>query len=314
MSEIRIGISGWRYAPWRGVFYPPDLPQRAELEFAADNFRAIEINGTFYSLQRPESFTCWYDSTPSDFVFAVKGGRYITHIRRLNDVKTPLANFFASGLFNLREKLGPLLWQFPPFFKYDRQRIEAFFKLLPHDTDAALKLARGRDARMKGRARLAVDTHRAVRHAMEIRNESFRDASFIDLLRQYNVALVIADTAKRWPYIEDLTADFLYLRLHGEKQLYKSGYPDKSLDRWAERISAWARGSEPTNAVHASAVPAPRAPQRDIYCFFDNTDAKLRAPFDARKLMVKLDLRARPRSLQRRWKQPSAARASNPMH
>ncbi len=314
MSEIRIGISGWRYAPWRGVFYPPQLPQRAELEFAAGKFRAIEINGTFYSLQRPESFTCWYDSTPSDFVFAVKGGRYITHLRRLNDIKTPLANFFASGLFNLREKLGPLLWQFPPFFKYDRQRVAAFFKLLPHDTEAALKLARGRDARMKGRSRLAVDTHRPIRHAMEIRHESFRDASFIELLRQYNVALVIADTAKRWPYIEDVTADFLYLRLHGEKQLYKSGYPDKSLDRWAERIVTWSRGEEAPKAVHASPLPAPSAPQRDIYCFFDNTDAKLRAPFDAHKLTIKLGLRERPRSTPRRWKQPSAAQSSNPMY
>lgn len=136
-ARIRIGISGWRYKPWRGVFYPPDLAQHRELEYASSRLSTIEINGSFYSLQRPESYARWYEQTPEDFVFAVKAPRFITHIRRLKDVEKPLANFFASGVFNLREKFGPVLWQFPPFFKFKPELIEAFFTLLPHDSESA---------------------------------------------------------------------------------------------------------------------------------------------------------------------------------
>src|SRR5688572_6351537 len=173
MARIRIGISGWRYAPWRGVFYPEGLPQRRELEFASRALSSIEINGSFYSLQRPESWTAWYRATPKGFVFSVKGPRYITHIRRLRDVESPLANFFASGVFNLKEKLGPILWQFPPSFRYDRERVRRFFELLPRDTRAPQALARRREARMKGRASLVIDRNRKLRHAMEVRHESF---------------------------------------------------------------------------------------------------------------------------------------------
>src|SRR6187455_3098247 len=171
MSAVFVGISGWRYPPWRGVFYPPGLPQRRELEYASRALPTIEINGTFYSLQTPQSFQHWYDETPPRFIFSVKGARYITHIRRLREIEAPLANFFASGLFNLREKLGPILWQFPPTFSYDRERLERFFALLPRDTEEALALARRRDARLKGRARLAIDANRPLRHAMGIRHE-----------------------------------------------------------------------------------------------------------------------------------------------
>jgi uncharacterized protein YecE (DUF72 family) len=288
-AAIRIGISGWRYKPWRGVFYPSGLPQRAELQFASRMFGGIEINGSFYSLQTPTCYQRWYDDTPGDFIFTVKGSRYISHMRRLIDVRVPLANFFASGLFNLREKLGPILWQFPASFKFDAARIEPFLQLLPKDTEQALKLARSRDERLKGRARLAIDENRTLRYAMEIRHDSFRDEAFIRLLREYNVALVVADTARRWPFLEEVTADFMYLRLHGEEELYRSGYTDTSLDRWAERIKAWTRGSQPKDAARVSTKRPPRASSRDIYCFFDN-DAKVHAPFDAQKLMQRLGL------------------------
>lgn len=293
MARIRIGISGWRYAPWRGTFYPKGLPQHAELRHAASILPAIEINGTFYSLQRPSSFAQWYEEAPQDFVFAVKGPRYITHMRRLREVDVPLANFFASGLFNLHEKLGPILWQLPPNFQYDRERIERFLERLPHDTQAALALARKRDGRMKGRTRLAIDEKRELRHAMEIRHASFLVPSFIELLRAHNVALVVAETARKWPMTHDLTADFVYMRLHGDKELYRSGYSDKALDAWARRVAAWHRGSEPRDAQRICSSPAPRRKARDVYCFFDNTDVKLRAPFDAQALMRKLKLPVR---------------------
>ena len=287
-GDVRIGVSGWRYKPWRGTFYPKNLPHHAELKYAASVLTVIEINGSFYSLQRPSSYARWYADTPKGFVFAVKGPRYITHMLRLRNVEAPLANFFASGLFNLREKLGPVLWQFPPSFKYDHGRLATFFDQLPHDTKAAQALARKRDARMKGKTRLAIDAKRTIRHAIEIRHESFLDPRFVDLLRDYNIALVIAETARRWPMVHDITADFVYMRLHGDKKLYQSGYSDKSLARWAIRFAAWHRGSEPRDAQKISARNPPTRKPRDVYCFFDNTDVKLRAPFDAQSLARKL--------------------------
>ncbi|SCY05812.1 Uncharacterized conserved protein YecE, DUF72 family [Nitrosospira sp. Nl5] len=287
MGETRIGISGWRYPPWRGVFYPPGLPQHRELEYASRKFSTIEINGTFYSLQRPESFERWYQDTPPNFVFSIKGARYITHIRRLRDVEGPLANFFASGIFNLREKIGPILWQFPPSFRYDAGRMKGFFEILPRDTKQALSLARRREKRMTGRARLAIDANRVLRHAIEIRHESFVDESFVQLLREHNIALVVADTAGKWPYREDITADFLYLRLHGDKEIYASGYSPEALTRWSDRIHAWRIGSQPDDAHLISTQPPPQRHSRDVYCYFDN-DVKVKAPFDAQDLIAKL--------------------------
>ena len=289
MSDIRIGISGWRYAPWRGVFYPKTLTQNRELEFASRVLPTIEINGSFYSLQRPESYAAWYAATPPNFVFSVKGNRYITHILRLRDIEKPLANVFASGVFNLREKLGPFLWQFPPSFRYEPEQLEHFLNLLPRDTESALELARKREPRMKGRARLAIDKNRQLHHAMEIRNQSFVDDSFVTLLRKYQVALVVADTAGKWPYQEDVTSDFMYLRLHGDKELYASGYTEAALDRWAMRIRAWSTGAEPSDAKRISQTPASQRASRDIYCYFDN-DIKVKAPFDAKRLIEKLGL------------------------
>jgi uncharacterized protein YecE (DUF72 family) len=307
MAEIRIGISGWRYGPWRGAFYPRDLPQRLELWYAARILSAIEINGSFYSLQRPEHYAQWYADTPPGFVFAVKGGRFITHMKRLNDVAVPLANFFASGIFNLREKLGPILWQLPPTLRYERARLASFFELLPRDTSAALRLARRRDARLTGRARLAVDAHRPMRHALEVRHESFRDPDFIALLREHGIGLVIAETAKRWPLLQDVTADFVYLRLHGDKELYKSGYGPAALARWAVRIAAWRSGGQPADA-RLLAASSPNTRPRDVFCFFDNTDVKLRAPIDAQSLMRKLGLE--PGTVEAQWR-PARAPRSN---
>ena len=296
MANIRVGISGWRYAPWRGTFYPEDLTQKNELAFAASKLPIIEINGSFYSLQRPSSYALWYAQTPKNFMFSVKAPRFITHIRRLRDVEKPLANFFASGVLGLKEKLGPVLWQFPPSFRYDAERFERFFELLPHDTQAAAKLARKRESRMKGRALLTTDANRKLRHAVEIRHDSFLDASFIAQLRAHNIALVVAETARRWPMTHDVTADFIYMRLHGDKELYKSGYGDKALDKWARRIEAWHRGSEPKDATRVAPRAAPSRRARDVYCFFDNTDVKLRAPFDSQRLMAKLGVKYRPRA------------------
>lgn len=313
MGEIRIGISGWRYAPWRGVFYPKGLAQRRELEYASRLLPSVEINGSFYSLQRPEYYASWYHETPKGFVFSVKGPRFITHIRRLGDIETPLANFFASGVFELREKQGPFLWQFPPNFRYDEERLERFFGLLPRSSRDAAALAGRRDARVRGREQLSVDAQRPLRHAVEIRHDSFRDPSFVALLRRHGIALVIADTAGKWPYMEDVTADFVYVRLHGDEEIYASGYTGEALERWAARIRAWSAGSEPADARRASAEPPRKRAARDVYCYFDN-DVKVRAPFDALQLMRELELtwgpgesRQTPRAASRRRQRPGHA-------
>jgi uncharacterized protein YecE (DUF72 family) len=287
MGRQLVGISGWRYAPWRGVFYPRALAQHRELEYASRQLPTIEINGTHYSLQRPECFEAWRAATPPGFVFAVKGSRFITHMKRLNDIERPLANFFAQGVLALEEKLGPLLWQFPPSFRFEPARLEAFFALLPRDTDAAMALARRRDHRMTGRAKLTCRSSRELRHAIEIRHESFRDPAFVKLLRRFNVALVVADTAGKWPYVEDVTADFMYLRLHGDKEIYKSGYDEAALDRWAARIRAWSGGGEPADARKIAPLAPPRRKSRELYCYFDN-DMKAHAPFDALGLIDRL--------------------------
>jgi uncharacterized protein YecE (DUF72 family) len=249
-GRVRIGISGWRYPPWRGVFYPKDLPQRRELEYASRAFPSIEINGTFYSLQSRQSFERWHRETPADFVFSVKGSRYITHILRLREPRGALRRFLGSGLSRLRAKLGPILWQFPPSFRYDAALMDTFFRMLP----------------------------RKLRHAVEIRHPSFVEPSFYRLLRKHGIALVVADTAGKWPFLMEQTADFMYLRLHGDEELYASGYTGAALATWARRIRTWRR-------------------TQDVYCYFDN-DKKVKAPVDARNLMRKLRLR---------WPEPAAS-------
>jgi uncharacterized protein YecE (DUF72 family) len=287
MPDTRIGISGWTYAPWRGVFYPKGLSQKQELAYASRALNSIEINGTFYSLQRPSSFRKWYDQTPDDFVFSVKGPRFITHIKKLAGVETATANFFASGLLALRQKLGPMLWQLPPQLGFDAERIGSFLKLLPHDTKAAAKLAARHDERLKGRSLVETDAKRPIRHAMEVRHESFRTPAFVELLREHGVALVNADTAGKWPHMEDVTADFVYARLHGDEELYVSGYTDAALDRWAARFKRWRAGGEPGDAERVGGKPAGRRGARAVYVYFDN-DTKVRSPFDAAGLAKRL--------------------------
>jgi uncharacterized protein YecE (DUF72 family) len=286
-GTIRIGISGWTYAPWRGKFYPEKLLQKNELRFAADIFNSIEVNGTFYTLQKPESFARWAQETPDDFIFSLKGPRFLTHIRRLKEARQPLANFFSSGLFALGHKLGPVLWQLPPNFRYQREVLDTFLTLLPHNTEEAALLAEKHDSRMNGRSMTEPLFHQPIRHAIEIRNETFAVPEFIDLLRKYNVALVCADTVE-WPRLMDLTSDFVYCRLHGSEVLYVSGYTDEALDGWARRVTAWAAGSEPDDAEKVVKAAAARQDGRDVFVYFDN-DAKVRSPVDAQSLRKRVE-------------------------
>ena len=291
MASIRIGISGWRYAPWRGDFYPKGLVQKNELKFASRAVNSIEINGSFYALQTPERYRGWAADTPDDFVFSIKAPRLITHIKRLRGIEKPLANFFASGLGQLDKRLGAVLWQFPPSFKFDAALMADFLAQLPRDTQAAKTLASHSEARLHVQGYLHWPGDHALRHAAEIRHDSFVDDAFVDLLRQHNVALVIADAAKKWPYAEDLTSDFVYMRLHGDKALYSSGYSPHALQRWHERIELWSHGQQPADAHLISPESKPARGARDVYCYFDN-DIKVRAPYDARQLLESFDLTA----------------------
>ena len=268
-GRIRVGISGWTYAGWRGDFYPAGLVQRRELAYAAERLGSIEVNGSFYSLQRPSSYRSWREQTPDDFVFSVKGGRYITHLKRLADVETPLANFFASGVLALGPKLGPILWQLPANLPFDADRLARFFDLLPRSTTAAAELARHHDDKVaEDRALTTAEDDRPLRYALEFRSETFCTPEAFALLRAHDVACVVADTARRFPRTEQDTSDFRYVRLHGDEELYASGYSPEALDRWAEKCRAWAA-------------------EGDVFVYFDN-DAKGFAPYDATGLIERL--------------------------
>lgn len=287
-GKVLIGVSGWRYTPWRGHFYPTGLAQRRELEHASRAFPSLELNGSFYSLQRPSSYATWAAETPPGFVFAIKGSRYITHMLKLRNARVALANFFASGLFELKDKLGPILWQFPARMKYDPELFEDFFRLLPRTTLGAAELALERDARLDGRECLQTDRDRRLRHSIEVRHDSFVTPDFIRQLRRHKIAWVVADTPQPWPLYEDVTADFIYMRLHGSTELYNSRYTREELQRWARCIEAWRRGAQPADArLIAPATAPPKRAARDVYCYFDNTD-KRHAPENARELMEML--------------------------
>lgn len=283
-GDVRIGISGWRYAPWRGVFYPKGLRQQDELAYASRKMRTVELNGSFYSLQRPSSYACWAREVPDDFVFAVKGGRFITHNKKLKECGAPLANFFASGVLGLGTKLGPILWQLPPQLGFDAIRLDAFFRLLPRTTKEAAELAKGHDDRLKHGVLTEAPVDQPLRYALEVRHDTFHDPAFLRVLRKHDIALCVADTAGKWPAIEEVTADFVYVRLHGDKKLYVSGYGPESLDAWAEKIEKWAKRG------------------RDVFVYFDN-DVKVRAPFDAQNLAARLgqnELVRFPRTAQKK--------------
>ncbi|MHB1168643.1 MAG: DUF72 domain-containing protein [Longimicrobiales bacterium] len=289
-ANLYIGISGWTYPGWRGgAFYPDGLAHRRELEYASHQLNTVEVNGTFYSLQRPSSFASWYEQTPADFRFALKGSRFITHMKQLNDVRTALANYFASGVLRLSEKLGPILWQFSSRRRFDPERFDAFMRQLPRTTRAAARLAREHDHRVKegGWTRTIVDA--PIRHAFEVRHESFFNDEFIELLRKHEMALVFSDAGAEWPYSEDVTSDFIYARLHGAEEIYASGYDDDALEQWARRIRSWAAGREPRHARRCAPRSRAGSGAREVYVFFDN-DSKVRAPHDAMRLAEMLGL------------------------
>jgi uncharacterized protein YecE (DUF72 family) len=287
-GTIRVGISGWRYAGWRGEFYPPGLPQRAEMQYACSRFPAVEINGTFYSLQRKAYFQAWHDATHDDFVFAVKGSRFLTHMKQLNDPAQALANFFGQGILALGPKLGPVLWQFSQRFRFREERLRPFVELLPRDHDAAARLARKHDHRVKDPA-TRPHAHLPIRHAIEVRHDSFLVPAFVDLLREHDIGLVVSDNPGLYPVVEETTTDFVYIRLHGAERMYYGSYADPLLDHWAERLLAWSRGREPDRPARITDRNPPPASRRDVYAFFDN-DEKTKAPFDARRLMERLGL------------------------
>lgn len=266
--RVRVGISGWRYQPWRGAFYPEGLPQRRELEYAAQRLDTIELNGSFYSLQRRTSYLAWAEQTPERFVFAVKGSRFLTHMKRLRDPEPGLANFFASGVLALGPKLGPVLWQLPPRQVFDAEQLAGFFDVLPRTTAAAAALAERHDERVKDRAWTTTDADRPIQHVLEVRHPTFEVAEYAAMLREHDIGIVIADAAGLWPEFDDLTSDVVYVRLHGDQELYVSGYGEQALDRWADRIRGW-------------------ADQADVYVYFDN-DVKVHAPKDAMALADRL--------------------------
>jgi len=285
MSELRIGVSGWTYPEWRGNFYPKGLVQKHELEYASRQMNSIEINGTFYSLQSPDSYRKWAAATPDDFIFSLKGSKFITHRKQLKDVRVPLANFFASGVLLLGEKLGPIVWQFPPWLRFDTDLISSFLDLLPSDSVEASKLAEENSIKTKAKRWVKAVSETKLRYAFEPRHESFFSPEFIDLLRSRNAALAIADTGGKWPYAEDVTADFLYVRLHGE-ELYASDYSDAVLGRWARKIKTWRKGGEPRDAVKIG-KERPLRRSRDVYVYFDNS-IEGHAPLDAIDLASRL--------------------------
>lgn len=265
-----MGISGWTYPGWRGDFYPPGLPHRRELEYAAGQLTSIEVNGSFYSLQRPASYARWRAEVPEDFVFSVKGGRFITHLKKLRDVETPLANFFASGVLNLGSALGPLLWQLPATSSFDAGVLRDFLAQLPRTTTEAARLALKHDDRLSGERLWAGEVEeRPLHHALEPRHPSFGSEEAAEVLRAHDVALVVADSAGKWPRFDQASGPVVYIRLHGDTELYSSGYSDEALDGWAGRIAGWTESG------------------RDAFVYFDN-DAKGFAPHDARRLIARL--------------------------
>jgi uncharacterized protein YecE (DUF72 family) len=270
MAELRIGVSGWRYKSWRGDFYPRGLAQRRELEYLATRMNAVEMNGSFYSLQRPSTYRRIAEETPDDFAVAVKGGRYISHFKRLAGAETALANFLASGVLALGPKLGPILWQLPADLAFDDDRVAGFLDGLPRTTSAAVEVAARHDDKLSGdRVLLETDTDRPVRHVLEPRHPSFGSGAALELLREQEVGLVVSDSPGAWPLFEHRTADIMYVRLHGHTELYASGYSPRSFDRWAEKARGWL------------------AAGLDVHVYFDN-DARGRAPHDAVALLERL--------------------------
>lgn len=262
-GTIRTGIGGWIFAPWRGTFFPPGLPQSGELSYAARRLTSIEINATFYGAQRPESFRRWAGETPAGFVFSVKGPRGATHSKELDSCRAAIDRFFAGGVGELGDRLGPCLWQFPPTRQFDAAWFDAFLGHLPRELGG-----------------------RTLRHAVELRHASFDVGEPVDLLRRHKIARVIVDDAER-PLVADLTADFVYARLERMSEAESQGYAPADLDRWAARARLWAAGGAPDDLSTVGPAPA-TVPARDCYLYCIN-GAKLRAPAAALALIERLE-------------------------
>lgn len=261
-DRIFIGIGGWTFAPWRGVFYPDKLTQAKELSYAASKLSSIEINGTYYGSQKPESFRKWASEVPDGFVFSVKGPRFATNRRVLAEAGESIQRFYDSGVLELRDRLGPVLWQFAPTKKFDESDFGKFLELLPRELEG-----------------------RTLRHAVEVRHDSFRHPSFIALLRRFGIAVVYADHAT-YPAIADVTADFVYARLQTGKDTVTTAYPPKALDAWAGRFKLWAAGREPDDLPRIDKTSAKKQ-TRDVFAYVIH-EGKIRPPAGAMALIARV--------------------------
>lgn len=281
MAGIFVGTSGWSYRNWRGAFYPDDLAHRRELEYLTERFDTVELNRTFYSLTTANACRQWYRASPPGFVYAVKGSRFITHNKKLNDIETPLANFFASGILELRDRLGPFLWQLAGNHRPDPERLDSFLAALPRDTGAARRLARSHDRRVADPAYGDAQI-RPLRHVVELRHPSSFNPEVVEILRRRETALAFSHSSV-WPYAEEITTEFVYLRLHGPEALYDSEYGPSALQRWAARIEAWNAGDEPEDSKRITELDPPSRRARDVFVYFDN-DGHAYAPKEAAAL------------------------------
>lgn len=286
MGRIRIGVSGWNYDSWRGSFYPDDLPRREELRYAGERFDTLEVNATFYRLARPQQCERWRDAVPAATVLAVKGSRFITHNKKLADADSALANFLASGILALDTKLGPILWQLPEQLHFDAERVEGFLASLPHDTEAAAELARAHADRVE-EAVYGTGTNHRLRHVLEVRHASYLCEELVTIARRHGVALAFSH-AQEWPYTEEVTAGFVYVRLHGPGELYASSYSEDELRAWAARLRRWRAADQPTDARTITDHTPPDRQERDVYVYFDN-DAGGHAPRNAARLRALVD-------------------------
>ncbi|MGE4232888.1 MAG: DUF72 domain-containing protein [Bacteriovoracia bacterium] len=285
MTRYHIGMSGWTFPGWRKKFYPKDLVQKKELFYASRQLNSLEINGTFYGLQKPATFQNWFDETPDDFVFSVKATQYITHVHRLKEVLEPLATFLGSGLLCLKNKLGPILWQFPPNFTLKDDRVEKFLKILPRDSKSAAKLAKKHGYKIEGKYFYDVKEDFPIRHAFEFRHKSYYESPhFLELLRHHNAAFVLTHSSGL--YIENITADFIYARMGGEGKEYSKGYPDKTLNWWYKRLRTWEKGKQPKDAILVGEQKKIKK-ITDTFIYF-GTEKKVFAPQDALNLSKKL--------------------------
>jgi uncharacterized protein YecE (DUF72 family) len=263
--SIRVGIGGWTFEPWRDNFYPAGLAQSRELEYASRQVTAIEINGTYYSTQKPATFAKWRDETPDDFVFSLKASRYATNRRVLAEAGESVQRFLGSGITELGRKLGPIVWQFAPTKQFQPEDFEAFLALLP----------------------ASIDGHK-LRHVMDVRHESFMDSAYLKLARKYKAATVFTDSDK-FPSFADLTGDFVYARLMRSSEKAKTGYAPKALQAWTQRVQAWSQGGQPDDLPFVEAADSHHAAKaRDVFLFFIN-GAKERAPAAACALLKRLD-------------------------